>query len=96
MEKTTMKKSYLFLVFFLILLLISGCDELKSTNKNSSVSDGEFYMTVLEYGMEQKPSMSEFFASPNSLLRLKNMNQALHSEFEFTELCFQSLYYIGI
>lgn len=58
-------------------------------------SQNEFYMTVLEYGIEDNPSMADLFSTPDSLLHLKNMNKLLHEKFDYFELGFQSLFYVG-
>lgn len=83
----------IFLIFFLSIVIYhinNQQSEFQSLN-----SEEDYYMMAFEYGMDGKPSIADFFASPHCLEHLKNLNLFLNEEFDFTELCFQPLYYIG-
>lgn len=64
-------------------------------NDNNSINKNKYYGIASRYGAEDYPSFFEFFDSENSLERLKNLNKYLNENFDYLELAFQSLYYIG-
>ncbi len=91
------KKIFVLISIFLMLFLSIVMYNINNQQSEfqSLNSEEDYYMMAFEYGMDGKTSIADFFASPHCLERLKSLNLFLNEEFDFTELCFQPLYYIG-
>ncbi|MDF2841110.1 MAG: hypothetical protein K0Q99_1882 [Clostridia bacterium] len=64
-------------------------------NSIDKKSDSRFFRVAGRYGGDDNPSFFELFSTEDSLKRLKAINKRFHENFDYFELEFQQLYYIG-
>lgn len=85
-----------------VVIIIGGCvnnTNVQKTNDNhtaeSSNTSESFYRIACLYGSDGNLSFSDLFGYTDSLERLKNMNKALKDSFDYWEINFQPVYFVG-
>lgn len=106
-QKNITRIKFLMLVIFLstIVLLISCTpntpmnNDIEIENKKIETSyskeQNEYYRLLLRFGFKDNPEPSELFARNNFLDIEKEINLHLNQNYDYIEIRFQSLYYIG-
>lgn len=67
----------------------------KKIETSNSKEQGEYYRLLLRFGFNGNPEPSELFIRNNFLNIQKEINLYLNQNYDYIELKFQSLYYIG-
>lgn len=83
------------MIITLCVFVVLAGNIVDASSIKSDISDSEYFNVINLYDINDNLTYKKFFDLDGSLTRLKKMNKDLNSNFDFVELSFQSLEYLG-
>lgn len=97
--KNNIKKLLFFLMLtilsFYLIITIFNIQLSISSEKTATADVSDIWTISDKYGQKGEKTIEKFFKEEESLLRLKKMNQSLHSNFYYSEFIIQPIEYSG-
>lgn len=70
-------------------------DSTENNDKAQENTDNKYYKLSSQYGTDKNTSFRDLFESEDALSRLKKLNKELKDKFDYWEIEFQPLFYVG-